>query len=135
MTYYSKIDWWLAALFLGVLLLQIFLGFRGLAAGKNSGWIPILTAIFMMITISLTLPCRYTMHDDHLQIQSGIFVNVSIKYADIVKINKTNNPLTAPALSLARIQISSKHGGALISPKNRDEFIEKLNSHINEKRS
>lgn len=45
---------------------------------------------------------------------------------DIVNAEKSSNLLAAPAFSLKRVKISLKRGFALVSPKDRDDFISEL---------
>ncbi|MDP7060376.1 MAG: PH domain-containing protein [Candidatus Marinimicrobia bacterium] len=49
-----------------------------------------------------------------------------IEYVDIVNAEKSSNLLAAPAFSLKRVKISLKRGFALVSPKDRDDFISEL---------
>jgi len=54
---------------------------------------------------------------------------------DIRKIEETNNPLSAPALSIDRLEIHfNKFDSLLISPKNKKDFIadlQQINPEIN----
>jgi hypothetical protein len=53
--------------------------------------------------------------------------NTKIEIKSIRKIYRTNNPLSSPALSLDRLAIVyNKFDEILISPKERNEFIDEL---------
>ena len=53
--------------------------------------------------------------------------NSKVKIADITKLRAAKYPLSAPALAIDRIEILyGKYGIALISPKNRVQFIKML---------
>ncbi|MDT0161209.1 MULTISPECIES: PH domain-containing protein [Bacillus] len=68
----------------------------------------------------------YTIKNDSLQIQSGHYKK-EIDISEIRSIRKTNNPFTAPSLSIDRIEVNyGKYNTIQISPKNLDGFISEL---------
>lgn len=69
------------------------------------------------------------MFDDYLLVQAGI-LKERIKYEDIVSVEKSSDPLSAPAMSLKRVRIDHGKGFTLVSPKDRDDFISELNTRI-----
>jgi hypothetical protein len=70
---------------------------------------------------------RYTLDDQHLRIYMGPFLYRSIEIQSIRKMEKSNNPLSSPAASLRRIAIHyNKWGYVLISPRDRESFIEEV---------
>lgn len=77
------------------------------------------------IVLVLTVPCRYTLESDHLFIQCGI-LKKRIPYAEIRKIELSSNPLSAPALSLRRVKIFYGRTFQLVSPLERERFVEEL---------
>ena len=125
----SAVDWWVAVLLIGSPLFCIGLGVYFLTFSFSAGIVTILAVFFEALVIVLFLPCHYTFHDDHLEVRSGI-LKKKIKYTGIKKIDPSSCPLGAPAMSLKRVRIESDEGLVLISPVNRDEFI-----NILEKRS
>lgn len=76
----------------------------------------------------------YEIQGSELIIRSGFLVNQVLRIDDIVSIKKTRNPLSAPALSLDRLEIIDKHMNyCIISPKYTQEFIatvQSINSNI-----
>lgn len=81
-------------------------------------------AIFLLLCFFKT---GYRIDEKTLIIHNGLLKKkVSIK--DIEKMKRTQNPLTSPALSLDRIEITShSHNGILlVSPKNKRKFISLL---------
>lgn len=88
-------------------------------------------AIFLLIADAF-IRCRYIFKEDYLYIQSGIFVRVKIHYKNIKSFCESNNALSAPACSLDRIKIvyknknSGKESFTLVSPRNKQRFMEKL---------
>lgn len=86
----------------------------------------------ILLILSFLLMISYTIIDDSLIISSGLFGKQKIAISDITSIRKTNNPLSAPAMSINRLEIKYGHNFdyALISPVRREEFVEEL-SKIN----
>ncbi len=128
--YPSKVDLWLAGILIAAPLLAISLGGYAIVIGENGGWIAIFTGVFMAIVMgALSIPCRYEITEKEILIKCGFYED-RIAIERIKKIFPTMNPLSAPALSLTRVQIETVHSSYLISPKNRDGFIEEVNKRI-----
>ena len=91
---------WLGALFLGLLLL------------------------FIIHMFSTTY---YTIEGDSLKIKCGFLYTQTLPIATIRKIESTRNPLSAPALSLDRLEI--RYGtwdSVLVSPRDQRAFAQHL---------
>lgn len=128
--YSSRVDWWIAALIVGSVLFCFVLSFYLLRVDRTSAFILFgITALMVVITLLLVIPCAYTLFDDHLLVQSGV-IRYKIPYTDIRKIEKSSNPLSSPALSLRRVKITRNKGFLLISPPDRDQFIKDLSTMI-----
>jgi Ca2+/Na+ antiporter len=70
---------------------------------------------------------RYRINDGKLLITIGFFYKKQIDINTISKIVKTNNPLSAPAASLDRLEIFyNHHQSILISPEQKEEFVKQL---------
>lgn len=122
--YKSKIDWWLIILILGVFGYPIV---EGILSKEY-----ILSIIFGLILIMfyfLSKTIQYKIDGENL-----VICKTKIGIKTIRKIYKTNNPLSSPAMSLNRIAVVyNKFDEVLISPKEREEFIDellKINSNI-----
>ena len=71
----------------------------------------------------------YTIYKDNLKVKSAFFVNENIDINTITKIKETYNPMSAPAFSLDRLEIT--YAGSkkiLISPKEKTEFLNRIKS-------
>ncbi|KAF2514136.1 PH domain-containing protein [Flavobacterium salilacus subsp. salilacus] len=70
----------------------------------------------------------YVINNDSLQIKMGIIEYQQVKISDITSVKRTNNPVSAPALSLKRLEVryGNRFDYLLISPKDRDAFIANL---------
>ena len=94
------------------------------------GWIAVGVVLLVALLFpTIIIPCRYTLFDDGLLIQSG-WIKKKIDYRIMRDVYPSRNPLSAPALSLKRVKITLNRGFALVSPKRRDEFIIELKRRI-----
>jgi len=123
--YPSKIDGWLAA----VLAIAPIAALAPVLAGiGGAAWIsPI---VMLAIYAGLVFPMRYGMTEDTLVIRFGL-ARHTISLADITHVTPTRDPLSAPALSLDRLEIrtgSGVFGRTRISPADRREFLRELAS-------
>ncbi|WP_207493716.1 PH domain-containing protein [Aridibaculum aurantiacum] len=122
MIYRSKISWgiWLPAmLLLGVLLWLM------ITDGVWLGLIIILLTIGFILQMIFTT--TYIIENETLVVKCGFLYNKSIPIASIRKIRRTNNPISSPAASFDRIDITyNKYDHIIISPKNKAGFIAAL---------
>jgi membrane protein YdbS with pleckstrin-like domain len=130
--YPSAVDWWwmvpLMIVFVYVSFADIISKFQQGCA--RDGWIAVGVVIFVALLFpTIIIPCRYTLMDDGLFIQSGL-LKKKIDYRSMRDVKPSLNPLSAPALSLRRVKITLDKGFALVSPKRRDEFIVELKRRI-----
>ncbi|ADU29329.1 PH domain-containing protein [Evansella cellulosilytica] len=119
----SKKDNWLAFVILGAILLVI-LSF--IFDGNRNGW-PILEFIICLLVIGLPLwiwlGTGYKLEEGLIKIRCGPFKS-TVRIKEITKLSATKSPLSAPALSLDRIEIThGMYNMAIVSPKNKIDFI------------
>lgn len=118
-TYKSKIG-----IELIIFLMVIFgISFYGMIVDKS--WFGI---IFLFVLCSFIILCglvlRYEISENNLTIRSGFIRHQKVPIQTIRKIVETNNPLSAPAFSLDRLEIIyNKFDSVLISPKDKKGFI------------
>ncbi|MEQ9825670.1 MAG: PH domain-containing protein [Puniceicoccaceae bacterium] len=124
--YPSKVDLWLAAVLILAPITAVGMGVYLALTGEAEGWISVFTGCFMAVVMAaFTLPCHYTLDDRGLHIRCGLMED-HILLQDIRQVTPTFNPLAAPALSIRRVRIDTAHRSFLISPRNRERFIEEL---------
>jgi hypothetical protein len=126
-TYKSKVSIGLF-LFMNVpLLAAIFLPFI-LEDAKDAKTTLVLIILPILIFLNYVLfSNRYIIHQDRLEIKSGIFNNSSIPISQIKKLEKSNSLWSSPAASLDRLEILyNKWDSVLISPENKEDFIADL---------
>ena len=116
-TFNSKVDWWLIILFAIIFGYPIVDGLLSIQYGLS------LTMLGFLVIIGILFSkIKYVIEGQILKIW---WIKVEIN--SIKRIYKTRNPLTSPALSLDRIAIVyNKYDEVLISPKNKQEFVEEL---------
>lgn len=130
MLFYSKKDNWLSILLWITVIILIYLFITSYMTG-DLNMIEFMIISVLLLAISLFLlwswfSTYYVLKDDHLLIKSGPFKKV-IKYTSMKSLQKTANPLSGPAWSLQRIEIIyRRYSVTLVSPRNRDQFIEIL---------
>ena len=72
---------------------------------------------------------KYSLSDDELFVKNG-FSTQSIPLKDIIYIIPTNSMLSAPALSLDRIEIRYEGGSIVISPKDKEGFYHAIQERV-----
>jgi membrane protein YdbS with pleckstrin-like domain len=130
--YRTKVDTWLVAVLAGALMLPIAIGVVGyLQTGASAAmWLPLgIAGLVVIIVCLLAVPTYYEVTPDRLLICSG-FLRWEVPRADIVSITPTTNPLSSPAWSLDRLEITWTRQGSvrsiLISPQRREEFLREM---------
>jgi len=121
-TYRSKIDLWLFILIFGIL------GSIMIEGIILEDWLVLAIILPVMSFIAyLMYSIRYIINNDVLEIRTGILGTTKIPISGIKSVERTNNPLSSPAMSLKRIEIMyGKYDSVLISPQDRDAFINDL---------
>lgn len=125
----SKVDAWLASL-VGVALVGTCAVAAG-AAFATGTWAVLLILIPVALIGSVSAPVSYTLGSHALVVRSGI-MKWEIAYTDIVDIKPTRSPLSSPAWSLDRLEVSFKHTSLLISPVDRESFLDLLMARIHD---
>ncbi len=129
--YDSAIDWWIAAMLLLTPIVASVVGIALLFDSRpgDASILFLAGAIAIVFTALLTLPCRYRLLDDTLNVRCGV-ICYSIPYDTIENVECSSSWLSGPALSLRRIRLTSRGKHYLISPKNREAFIADLESRL-----
>jgi len=122
----SKVDTWLVVVILAAFTFTLVQGFVLRNISVAGGLLSFAAAVFVVgLFLAVAVPCKYTLEADHLLIQSG-FMKQRIAYRDIKKVEPSSSPLAAPALSLKRVKISYNRTFQLVSPRERELFIQLL---------
>lgn len=122
----SKRDFWLGLVLWGSIGYGIFISFSAITAEKASLGESILTILLNVVIILfiswLWFSTYYVLDENELIIRCGP-IRKRFPYREITSAHKTWNPLSSVALSLKRIHITYQFGMALISPKDRNQFL------------
>lgn len=128
--YPSKVDWWIALVLAGSVLFSLALGVYLLDKDRTGAVIALAVGLLTgVLILLLTVPCQYTLAEDHLLVQAGL-IRYKVMFRDIRAVARSSNPLSAPALSLQRVKITLAKGFLLVSPADRDGFIVELTSRV-----
>ena len=129
----SKIDFWLAFLILGSSLLLILVPVWEWVYNDSSIRRILFISLFTMpgaiLLLLIFFNVKYSLSDDELFVKNG-FSTQRIPLKDIIYIIPTNSMLSAPALSLERIEIRYEGGSIVISPKNKDGFYRAIQERV-----
>ena len=129
----SKIDLWLAFLILGSSLLLILVPVWEWIYNDSSTtrilFISLLTIPGAILLLLIFFNIKYSLSEDELFVKNG-FSTQSIPLKDITHIIPTNSMLSAPALSLDRIEIKYKGGNIVISPKDKEGFYHAVQQRV-----
>ena len=79
----------------------------------------------LLLPAWLLLGTRYSLTDDALKVRAGPF-RWTVPLAEISSVRPSRSILSAPALSLDRIQIDYGARRILISPRERQRFVDEL---------
>ncbi len=107
----------------GVLVFMLILG----------AWVGVLIiAVVLAFVVHLFATTYYTIDGAELKVRSGFLINITININTITKIVPTRSILSAPAVSLDRLEVFyNKYDSVVVSPGDNVGFIEALKG-INE---
>ncbi len=134
MTFTTKVDLWAKALLIFCLLYIVacfglgvyYISYNLIVALTFIGS----GVVVLVLFITLLWPISYTLREKDLLIKFGL-VSKKIAYEDINEVNTTKSWLAGPALSIDRLAIKHKNFATLISPNNKDKFLEELSKKVN----
>jgi hypothetical protein len=81
----------------------------------------------------LIWPCRYTITDDALNIRCGLLLR-SVSLDRIRSADLSSSWGSAPALSLRRVRIELDRGHRIVSPVDREAFIDDLMAAVEQRK-
>lgn len=129
----SKRDGWLV-IALGGVIVALLLAAVPLLQKAFTGFLPAIPGL-LLLTGSLALSAsvmgitRYIVSGEELFIRSGAF-RWTVPIGSIESVSATDDPSSAPALSLERLRIEYVRDGSnreiLVSPEDRQDFVQTL---------
>ena len=121
--YQSKIGIWIVA----IMAAAFTVGLYGAYMAHDYINLGVLAFITVFV-IYLFATTRYIVTGSVLQVKSGFIVNKKIDITTISKIEETYNPVSSPAASLDRLEVTYTGGSVIISPKDKRGFVAHLQS-------
>ena len=135
-TFRSRVDVWLVVLIVASTIVPMVVLMVNPSSRGGLGWasgmaITVGSAVVVLLLFGWTArTTEYILHDDALFIRCA-GLNWHVAYRDIRSVQKSNNPMSSAALSLRRIEICyGRYGRVLISPPDRDAFIDALKQRV-----
>ncbi len=128
--YRSKVDTWIVVVLAAALLITLLAMILVVAvAFATAWWIVVLVLVIWGGVLSLIFPLYYEITPSTLLVRSG-WIRREIPLTSIERVFPTHNPLSAPALSLDRLQVDYRQGSlrrfVLISPRDIPRFLRDL---------
>ena len=107
--------------------LFISMGGASICLGLDAQWLGVLVLTILTLLIYFLFKTTYYIIDDNiLRVRSSFIINKKVDIQSITKVSETRNPISAPAVSLDRLDIISTGVSVLISPKDKKGFIAEL---------
>ncbi len=122
--YRSAVDLWIAVLLLSppvfAAAIAIFLWNEGNDRGALV--LMITAAGTLLVTLILTVPCRYKLEADELDVRCGL-LSYRIPLKTIERVEPSRTIASGPALSMKRVVVYTRMKNYVLSPRDRDRFI------------
>ena len=110
-----------------LLPLILSMGGASICLGLNAQWLGVLVlTIITLLIYVLFKTTYYTIDENKLIIRSFFIVNKKVNVQSIKIVRESRNPISAPAASLDRLEVISTVDSVLISPKDKNAFIEEI---------
>jgi hypothetical protein len=110
-----------------LLPLILSMGGASICLGLNAQWLGVLVlTIITLLIYALFKTTYYTIDENKLIIRSFFIVNKKVNVQSIKIVRESRNPISAPAASLDRLEVISTVDSVLISPKDKNTFIEEI---------
>lgn len=95
---------------------------------KKGDWTnSIILGVILILIVTLFYSISYEIKEKVLVVKSFFWFKKIIPIEEITGIVETNNPISAPAASLKRLEVLyARHNSIIISPKDRMGFIRHL---------
>lgn len=107
--------------------LFISMGGASICLGLDAQWLGVLVlTILTLLIYFLFKTTYYIINDNILRVRSSFIIDKKVDIQSITEVSETRNPISAPAVSLDRLDIISTGGSVLISPKDKKGFIAEL---------
>jgi len=120
----ARYDLWLWVPLFGIALAMVLLGASLWPTERNGALIVLGTGMALGPVVAVfAFPCYYTISSREIGVRCGL-LRFAIPLEKIRSVEKSRNPLSAPAPSLRRVRIDLTDGSfQLVSPRDREGFM------------
>ena len=127
--YPSAIDLWIAVVLIMSPMFAAAIGVYAWTEGERDGAIILLitACATLLLTLGLTIPCRYTIEEEDLHVRCGI-ISYRIPLKTVERVEPSRTWVSGPALSMKRVMVFTKFRNYVLSPADREGFIADLSS-------
>ncbi|MEL7267487.1 MAG: PH domain-containing protein [Planctomycetota bacterium] len=127
--YASAVDTWIVALvFTGPVVSLCVAAYLFSVGRTDDGWICTATGVGLIVLLwCLISPCYYEIYPDRLYVRMG-FLWRNIRMDRFESAEPSSSPQSGMGMSLRRVRICYAGGSLLISPAQRDAFLEEIRS-------
>ena len=128
MNFKPAVDLWLLVIVALVVIISLGVSVRLVLQRSPAGYLRVIGVLAVGIGLPFWLfySTQYMVIDEVLQIQSGPF-KWTIPITSISQVVETSNPLSSPALSLRRLEITyGERKTVMVSPKDRNGFLKAI---------
>lgn len=127
----SAVDWWVAALLVFPVLMAAAMGVVLMLSGRpgDASTMFLASVAALLVTAVFVVPCRYTFLKDALSIRCGL-ICYQIPYEAIRDVKRSSTLRSSPALSISRVAIQTERREHIVSPVQRERFIDQLRSRM-----
>lgn len=137
MKFKSKIDFFFYVLTIAITVGTVIFFFGYFNGNTILLYAGILFAAFdLLFLIPTVFNTYYLIKDDFLIVKSFAFVKTKVPIKDIISVEETNDPSSAPAISMNRLKIDYKQDEyqivLIISPKEKQKFMSELKKKMKE---
>ena len=125
--YRSAVDLWIAVLLLSPPVLAAAVAMFLWDEGNDRGAIILMltAAATLILTLILTVPCRYTLEAEDLAVRCGL-LSYRIPLKTIERVEPSRTIASGPALSMRRVVVYTRIKNYVLSPSDRDRFISEV---------
>lgn len=101
--------------------------------GENDGAVVLflMAGATLFLTLSLTFPCRYTVTQDSLIVRCGL-IGYRVPLNEIECVEPVFTFQSGPALSMRRVAVQTNTRKLILSPRDRDAFVEDLRRTVDQ---
>jgi len=128
--YPSRVDWWMALILVAIPLTPVGIGVCLVAVSWVVGLGCVVFGFLVgALVLRMTFPCRYILTDNALIVQCG-WDEQRIPLRCVREVHSSRSIMSAPALSLRRVEIVFDGGRMIVSPRDREGFIADIMSRL-----